>query len=64
MRYIYRRGYGARRRVMHLCGYDEKTGEPTLRPLCRINARFDTSCNLPLGQAVCKPCMKKAGWLR
>lgn len=28
MRYLYQRGKGARRRVMHLCRFDE-FGEPT-----------------------------------
>lgn len=30
MRYLYRRGRGAKRRVMHMCGYDPITGEPTI----------------------------------
>lgn len=34
MRYLYQRGPGAKRRVMHLSGYDPRTGEPTMQPLC------------------------------
>ena len=56
MRYLYRRGYGARRRVMHLTLFDPRTGEPTMVPLCGINQQFDTTCNLPLGQRACKRC--------
>lgn len=56
MRFLYRRGQGARRRVMHLCGYDPRTGDPTMEPLCGIRQRFDTTCNLPLGQRTCKRC--------
>lgn len=58
MRYLYRRGPGARRRVMHLCGYDPRTGKPTMVPLCGSTYGFDTTCNLPLGQRVCKTCRK------
>ena len=56
MRFIYRRGNGARRRVMHLCGYNAATGKPTMVPLCGIKQEFNTSCNLPLGQRICKRC--------
>lgn len=60
MRYLYRRGKGARDRVMHLCGYDQRTGEPTMIPLCGYPQRFDTTCNLPLGGRTCKRCRKAA----
>ena len=56
MRYLYRRGKGAKRRVMHLCGYDQRTGEPTMEPLCMVGGPYDTTCNLPLGLKVCKRC--------
>lgn len=59
MRYLYRRGKGARRRVMHLCGYDPTTGQPSMRPLCGIHYGFDTTCNLPLGGKVCLNCRSK-----
>ena len=60
MRYLYRRSKGARRRVMHLCGYDQRTGQPTMTPLCGIRQAFDTTCNFPLGQRTCKRCAKAA----
>lgn len=56
MRFLYKRGKGARRRVMHLCGFDPRTGQPTMRPLCGIALDFDTTINLPLGQRRCKRC--------
>lgn len=56
MRFLYRRGRGAKRRIMHLCGYDQWTGEPTMVALCGSHQAFDTTCNLPLGQRVCKRC--------
>lgn len=56
MRYLYRRGHGAKRRVMHLCGYDGRTGEPTMQPLCGIDYPLDTTSNVPWGLAVCKRC--------
>lgn len=59
MRYLYRRGQGARRRVMHLCGYDPMTGQPTMRALCGSPQDFDTTCNLPLGGRTCKRCSAK-----
>jgi hypothetical protein len=58
MRFLYERGH--KRRVMHLCGYDPRTGEPTMSALCGIKLAFNTTCNLPLGQRVCKRCQKAA----
>lgn len=59
MMFIYERGKGALRRKMHLCGYDPRTGDPTLVPLCgEGRIKFNTSCNLPLGQKVCLRCRK------
>jgi len=57
MRYLYRRGHGARRRVMHLTPYDPRTGQPTMSALCGSRQAFDTTCNLPLGQRVCRRCL-------
>lgn len=55
-RYLYRRGRGAHRRVMHLAHYDAFgridgawCGMPNL----------DTSINVPLGRPRCKRCSKK-----
>ncbi len=59
MRYAYKRGKGALRRKMHLCGYDQRTGEPTLQALCGTKLALDTTCNLPLGQSTCKVCLAK-----
>ena len=57
MRYLYKRGKGAKRRVMHLCGYDPKTGQPTMEALCGLVAvPFDTTCNFPFGRRVCARC--------
>lgn len=36
MRYLYQWGTGAERRVMHLCGYDPYTGQPTMQPICGL----------------------------
>lgn len=57
MRYLYKRGKGAKRRVMHLCGYDPVTGQPTMAALCGLmTVPFDTTCNFPLGQRTCARC--------
>lgn len=61
MRFLYKRGKGARRRVIHLCGYDQRSGEPTMRALCGSTLALDTTCNLPLGQRRCKRCLRAAG---
>lgn len=53
-RFVYRRGRGARRRVMHLAGYNRLGGFAGV--LCGSSLAFDTSCNLPLGQRICKRC--------
>lgn len=62
MRYLYDRSPGAKRRVMHLCGYSPTTGQPTMQPICGRNygVQFNTTCNFPLGQPVCKRCMGAA----
>lgn len=58
MRYLYQRGPGSKRRVMHLTPYDPMTGEPTMVPACGRTGglTFNTTCNFPLGLAVCKRC--------
>lgn len=53
-RYVYHRGHGAKRRVMHLAGYD-RLGR-FAGALCGSALNFDTSCNLPLGLRTCKRC--------
>lgn len=58
MRYLYQRG--KRRRVMHLCGYDPRSGEPTMQPLCGIRLALDTTINVPLGRRTCKNCRREA----
>lgn len=60
MRYLYRRGKGARRRVMHLGGYDPMTGHPRLEPFCGSDVGVNTSINVPLGGKVCKRCLRAA----
>lgn len=57
MRYLFKRGRGARRRVVHLAGFDPRSGDVVMEPLCgRVRLRFDTTCNLPLGRRVCRYC--------
>lgn len=60
MTYLYRRGPGAKRRVMHLAVHDQASGEPTTRPFCGRGKGYDTTCNVPLGRPTCKRCMRKA----
>lgn len=61
MRFLYKRGRGAQRRVIHLCGYDPRTGEPTMEPLCGDRRlQFDTTINVPLGLRRCRRCVKAA----
>lgn len=64
MRYLYRRGPGAKRRVMHITSHDPVTGQPTMRPLCLRGSDYDTTINAPfgLGRPVCKRCKKEAGY--
>ena len=58
MRYLYRRGPGARRRVMHLTLHDPVSGAPTMTPLCGSSARLDTTINVPMGRPTCRRCTK------
>ena len=53
-RFVYKRGNGAKRRVVHLAGYDRLGNYSGV--LCNSALPFDTSCNLPLGLRVCKRC--------
>jgi hypothetical protein len=53
--FVFRRGHGAKRRVMHLAGYD-RLGR-FAGPLCGSELNLDTSCNLPLGRPICKQCL-------
>lgn len=64
MRYLYKRGRGALRRVVHLCRCDE-LGEPTMEPICGRGGGllFDTTCNVPWGRRLCKRCRAKVGGL-
>lgn len=60
MRYLYKRGKNAKRRVAHLGGYDPLTGQPSLIPICgRATVQPDTTCNFPLGLRRCKHCLAK-----
>jgi hypothetical protein len=60
MQYIYQRGRGAERRVMHLSMFDPRTGSPSMNPLCgESRVTFNTSCNLPLGRPTCKLCLRE-----
>jgi hypothetical protein len=55
-RFVYRRGEGARRRVMHLAGYNRLGRFSGV--LCGSQLDFNTSCNLPLGRPVCRKCCR------
>jgi len=54
--YLYKRGKGAKKRVMHLPEYS-RSGE-VMGAACHTTVELNTSCNLPLGQPVCKKCRK------
>lgn len=55
-RFAYRRGAGAKRRVMHLAAFD-RLGR-WVAVLCGSRLAFDTTCNLPLGLRVCRRCLR------
>lgn len=65
MRYLYRRGPGSKRRVMHLTPFDPMTGEPTMLPVCGRGTGYNTTINPPfgLGRPVCKDCQRRASVL-
>ena len=52
--YLYRRGKGASRRVMHLAKYTQR-GE-IAGAVCGTRIRLDTSINVPLARPICKKC--------
>ena len=57
MSYLLKRGKGALRRVVHLTGFDPRTGESTMIPLCGSRRlQYDTTSNVPWGLKVCKRC--------
>jgi hypothetical protein len=57
-RYLYLRGKGSKRRVMHLTTFYFTTGAPTFQPLCgRVSLPFNTTSNVPWGRPVCKRCI-------
>ncbi len=53
--YLYKRGKGSKNRVVHLAEYD-RLGKIT-GALCNTSLQLNTSCNMPLGQPVCKKCL-------
>ena len=56
MRYLYRRGKGARRRVLHLAQYDPHGH--IAQAWC--GAAWDTSINVSFGLRVCIRCQRLA----
>lgn len=56
--FVYRRGNGANRRVMHLASFDRMGRQEGV--LCGSDYSFNTTINLPLGRPVCKRCRKAA----
>jgi hypothetical protein len=60
MRYLYDRSRGAKRRVLHLTLFDQRTGESTMLPICGLARDFNTTVNVPFGKSVCKRCLVKA----
>lgn len=59
MSYLYKRGRGASRRVMHLCLHDPRDGQPLMIPMCCTRLiGFNTTSNVPWGRPVCKRCLE------
>lgn len=56
--YTYRRGDGAKRRVMHIAAYD-RLGN-WIGALCDTHTQVNTTINLPLALPICKRCLKIA----
>ena len=55
--FLYRRGAGAKRRVMHLAHFD---GHGQVDGAwCGFTA-YDTSINLSLGRPICRNCLRRA----
>ena len=55
-RFVYRRGHGAKRRVVHLAKFGPLGSYVGV--LCGSDYPLNTSCNLPLGLRICKRCLK------
>jgi len=57
MRFLFRSGKGAKRRVMHIQSF-LRDGTPTFDPMCSTPGPFNRSINAPfgLGRPVCKKC--------
>jgi len=53
--FLYERGEGAKRRVMHLAHYN---AHGVIDGTWCGSLRFNTSINLPLGRRVCKTCLR------
>jgi hypothetical protein len=53
-RFAYKRGHGAKRRVMHLAAFDRLGRWAGV--LCGSRLDFNTTCNLPLALPICKRC--------
>jgi len=56
MTYAYRRGKGAKRRVMHLVKYGP-LGTPA-GVFCGTDYPLNTTINVPIGLKVCRKCRK------
>lgn len=54
--FVYRRGEGAKRRVMHLASFDRMGRQSGV--LCGSDYPFNTTINLPLGLKVCRRCRR------
>lgn len=58
MQYLFKRGEGSTKRVMHI-ERTTSTGEHSMQPLCgNYRVTYDTTCNLPLGRPTCKECLR------
>lgn len=42
---------------MHLCGFDPRSGEPTMSALCGSGLAFNATINVPLGRSTCRRCL-------
>lgn len=55
MRYLFRSGEGAKRRVMHVQKHTID-GRALFEPLCDTPGPFNRSINVPLRRPICKKC--------
>lgn len=55
-RFVFKRGEGSKRRVMHLAGFDRLGRFAGV--LCGSTLDFDSSCNLPLRRRTCRRCRR------